>query len=1125
MKKLCNSLKADGICRPWVKFLMAMKLIVIFSLILISPVLAVKSYSQKTNLDLKMQNTTVREVLKAIEDNSDYYFLYNREFIDVDRKVDISVTNMNVKGILDKLFEGEDVECLFKDRQIVLSPKISIDDVNSNQTQNISGKVTDSSGTPLPGVTVVIKGTTQGTITDPEGNYSISNVSSDATLVFSFVGMATQIIPVEGKSSIDILMEEDAIGIEEVVAVGYGTQVRREVTGSISSFDEESFSDNTNSNVEQMLLGKAPGIQVMQTSGEPGGGMNLNIRGTGSINAGSSPLFVIDGMPIDNSVSDDNNKHVAKRNPIGFLNPDDIQSIDVLKDASATAIYGSRGANGVIMITTKSGSKGGVKVDYNSQFGLNWVSNRLDLLGAEEYKNGINSLIDAGGGAESERVEDYTGTGTDWQDVIYNEPAFNMNNNIGASWGNEKTNYFISLNNTREEGLVKDTEFDRSTMRLNVNHRGEKISFGASTTISYIKDTYGYTGFDQNSATGPIKAARLYDPTSPIKDENGNYVASSFFVIDNPVVTIKGNHIKGNRYRSLGSAFLEYSITSNLSAKVNFGADISNIDKRIYQDRSTIQGGQVGGIANAYNTTKTNYLIEGSVDYKRIFKEHSIKVLLGATTQRFGTDYTQQNGTGFPSDATFAYNFGLADRSTVTVSSNKYANRLLSYLGRINYKLLDKYLLTASLRADGSSRFGSGNRFGLFPSVSTGWLIDQEDFMENSIFGTLKLRASWGKTGNQDIGNYLALSTYGQGGTYVVDEEFVIGLDPSRIANSELKWETTTQTDIGIDYALLKNRISGSVAWYRKLTDDMLLYLPIPSSTGFGNRMVNIGSMVNKGFEFSINTYNVDSRNFDWNTNFNFSTIKNEVIDLGELEQIQAGGFPPSPTSTAIIKEGEPLMSFYGYKIEGIWQTDDDFSNAPTGTKPGYLKIKDTDGEEGITPADRIILGNSFPKFQWGMTNDFSYKNFNLNVMITGVHGVSMINGNLMEQYFPLQGIRVNRYREPFLNRWTPDNPTNDQPSFLNMSQRAYATNDRTVVDGSYIKLQSVRLSYDIPSRLYKDKLRNVAVYMSGLNLLTLSDYNGYDPALNPSGNSNTRIDWNGYPSAKTIILGINVGF
>lgn len=1111
--------------RPHIKKLLRiMKLTFVFVIVLSLSVSATV-YSQQAKLSLNLTNVTVREVLNQIEENSKFKFLLQDERLNIEQRVSLQANNQNVESILDELFQNQAVKYTITEKNLIIITPDLVEKRVSQEQIDISGKITDSSGLALPGVTVAIKGTSRGTITDVDGNYSLSNVPDDVILVFSFVGMATQEIPIMGKSSIDVVMMEDAIGIEEVVAVGYGTQVRREVTGSISSFDEESFSDNTNGNVEQLLLGKAPGIQVMQTSGEPGGGMNLNIRGTGSINAGNSPLFVIDGMPIDNSLSDDNNQNVAKRNPIAFLNPDDIQSIDVLKDASATAIYGSRGANGVIMITTKSGSTGGVKVDYNSQFGLSWVHNRLDLLNAEEYKNGINSLIDAGGGAESEKVDNFNGAGTDWQDVIYDVPAFNMSNNIGASWGNEKTNYFISLNNTREEGLVKDTEFDRYTLRLNVNHKGEKVSFGANTTISYIQDKYGYTGFDQNSASGPIKAARMYDPTTPIKDENGNYVASSYFEIDNPMVTIEGNHIKGNRYRSLASAYIEYSFTPNLSAKVNLGTDISNIDKRIYQDRSTIQGGKLGGIANAYITTKTNYLVEGSVNYERKFEKHSFKILFGATTQRFGTDYSQQNGTGFPSDATLAYNFGLADRSTVTVSSNKYANRLLSYLGRINYKLLDKYLLTGSLRADGSSRFGSGNRFGLFPSASAGWLIDQEDFMDGSIFGTLKLRASWGKTGNQEIGNYLALSTYSTGGIYVADGEFIIGLDPSRIANSELKWETTTQTDIGVDYALLKNRISGSMSWYRKQTKDMLLNLPIPSSTGFGNRMVNIGSMVNNGVEFSINTYNINRRNFSWNTNFNFSTIKNEVTDLGELEQIQAGGFPPSPTSTAIILEGEPLMSFYGYEIEGIWQIGDDFSKAPVGTEPGYLKIKDNDGVDGITPADRIILGNSFPEFQWGMTNDFSYKNLNLSVLITGVHGVSMINGNLMEQYFPLQGIRVNRYREPFLNRWTPNNPTNDQPSYLNMSQRAYATNDRTVVDGSYIKLQSVKLSYNIPSRLFKEKLRNATISLTGLNLLTLSDYNGYDPALNPSGNSNTRIDWNGYPSATTIILGINIGF
>ncbi|MCR9229145.1 MAG: TonB-dependent receptor [Flavobacteriaceae bacterium] len=995
--------------------------------------------------------------------------------------------------------------------------------------QTVSGVIVDDKNVPIPGVNVVEKGTTNGTTSDFDGLFEIQ-VGQGATLEVSSIGFVKREISVtDAGSPLTIVLQEDVSKLDEVVVIGYGTQVKREVTGSIASLDEESFSMNANTNVDDMLQGKAAGVQVIKNSGAPGGGMSVNIRGTGSINAGSSPLYVIDGVPIDNSPAiSGNGAQISTtrtpRNPISFLNPEDIATIDVLKDASATAIYGSRGANGVIMITTKKGKSGDLKIDYSGQLGFNYVHNRLDLLNAEEYRNGINALIDAGAGSDGERVGDFEGNGTDWQDVVFREPAVLTNHNLSFSWGNENTTYLASLNNSKEEGLIKNSEFNRYTMRFNLDHRTDKVHFGINSTTSYIQDNFVPHGFTVNSAGGAINAAKLWDPTLPVRDEDGTYTLSDFYQIDNPEAIITGNHILGNRYRALGAAFLEYFILPNLSAKVNLGVDFNNEDKTVYKDRTTMIGEALGGVATAFSATQSNYLIEGTVNYTEEIEDHSFKVLLGVTTQKYQTRYTEQQANNFPTDATKADNFGLADRSTLVNTSSKYNNQLLSYLGRLNYKFKDRYLLTATYRADGSSRFGEGNRFGFFPSVSLGWLIDQEDFMEGSNFNALKLRASWGETGNQEIGNYQALSTFNVGSSYVVDEQFATVLNPERIANPDLKWETTEQIDVGVDFGMFRNRISGSLAWYRKKTRDMLLNLPIPSSTGFNSRYVNIGSMENKGFEFTLNTYNIDKGNFTWSSNINLSTLKNEVLDLGGIPQIYSGGLPPSPSTAGIITPGEPLMSFYGYDVVGIWQEGDDFSAVSNAVEPGYFKYRDVN-EDGIIDADdRVILGNSFPKFQWGFTNTLSYKNFNLNVLFTGVEGVKMVNANLIEQYFPIAGLRSNRFREPFLNRWTPENPTNDQPSYLN-DNRSQAVNSRTIVDASYVKLQSVRLGYNFPSKFLKDQLKSLEVYVSGLNLLTFSDYNGFDPALNPYGTSNFKIDWNGYPSATTFLIGLNVGF
>ena len=702
--------------------------------------------------------------------------------------------------------------------------------------QIITGKVqSDDSSSGLPGVNVTVKNSNSGTMTDFEGSYSIEIPSDNAILVFSYIGFKTQEVTVGNNSEINVTLLEDVSSLDEVVVIGYGTQVRRDVTGSIASLDEDSFSAQANTNVDQMIQGKAAGVQVVQNSGEPGGGMSINIRGVGSINAGSSPLYVIDGLPINNSpaISQTGNETAptrSPRNPISFLNPEDIASIDILKDASATAIYGSRGANGVVMITTKKGNSKDLRIDYSTHIGFNSVHNRLNLLSAEDYFAGINSLIDLGAGSEAERVDGIQGNGTDWQDVIFRSQAILQKHNVSFSWGNGNTSYLATLNNTKEEGLVKNTEFNRFTGRFNLNHRTDKVNFGINSTLSYIKDNFVPNGFDVNLRGGAINAAKLYDPTLSVRNANGDYVTSEFFDIDNPEAIIRGNHITGNRYRYLGSAFLEYFILPELSAKINVGADVNNEDKSVYKDRTTIIGNSLGGVASAYTATESNYLIEGTVNYVKKIGGSDITALVGITTQKFQNRFSSQDANNFTTDATLADNFGLADRSTLINNSSKATNSLLSYLGRINYKFLDKYLMTVSYRIDGSSRFGEGNRFGYFPSASIGWLLDQEEFFSNDIVNTLKLRASWGRTGNQEIGNNSSISTFNSGNrtSYVLDDQFVTSLNPSRIANPDLKWETTEQVDIGIDFGLFNDRVSGSLAWYNKNTTDMLLNLSCP---------------------------------------------------------------------------------------------------------------------------------------------------------------------------------------------------------------------------------------------------------------------------------------------------------
>lgn len=998
------------------------------------------------------------------------------------------------------------------------------------QSHEVTGTVTDAeTGESVPGVNIMIQGTTQGTTTNLDGEYQL-NAEPDAVLVFSYVGYETVETPIEARNVINIQLTQTAVMADELVVVGYGVLREREVSGSVSRINPDDFNQGVYTSVDELIQGRAPGVQVVQNSGEPGGGMSIDIRGVGSINAGSSPLYVIDGLPIDNSVliSGTGNQvasNPSPRNPLSSLNPQDIESIEILKDASATAIYGSRGANGVIMVTTRKGKSGDFQVNYNTQLGIQNVHNRLNLLNPEAYRDGINSLIDAGGGEDSERVTEIIGDGTDWQDVIFNDNAPIQKHNMNFSWGNSNTTYLVGLNTTQQQGLIENTSFDRYGSRFNVSHTSDKFNMGFNGNASYIKDKFVPQGFDVNLRGGAINAAKLWDPTRPILNEAGDYFVTDLYDIDNPEAIITGNHIDGNRYRFFGTAYGEYFVLPQLAVKLNVGGDFNNENKSVYKDRTTVIGNSLGGVATVYEGTQSNYLVEGTMSFNESYQNHRVNAVVGVTTQKFLRRTSNMQANNFITDATKADNFSLADRSTLVASSGKSTNKLLSYLGRVNYTYLDKYILTASYRVDGSSRFGPGNKFGYFPSLSVGWLIDQEDFFKSEAITMLKLRASWGKTGNQEIGNNRYLTTFSSGSPYVLNDQFTNSLNPSRIANPDLKWESTEQYNIGVDFSLMNDRFSGAIEWYKKDTSEMLLNLPIPRSSGYSSRLVNIGGMTNSGFEFALTSFNISKSNFNWRTDLNFSTLKNEVTDIGGLNQIFTGNTPTSSENSAIIIPGQPLRSFYGYRVEGIWQEGDDFSVVSNNNQPGDFKFEDINNDGVINADDRVILGDSFPEFSWGIGNTFDYKSFQFHFFFKGEHGIDMLNGNLLENYFPRSGVRINRLAEPFINRWTPQNPTNEQPSYLNVNQLGQAVNSRTVVDASYIKLQTVRLSYNIPLRVIDGLVRSAEVYVSGQNLITFSDYEGFDPALNPNGNANFRVDWNGYPSATTYMLGINISF
>lgn len=1002
------------------------------------------------------------------------------------------------------------------------------------QDNEVRGTVTDArTGEVMPGVNVVVKGTSRGTSTNTNGRFSLSVESLQDTLVATFVGYQKREVPINGRRNIDIRMQPSTVKGEELVVVGYGSVQKSDLTGSLSSIKEEDFNVGANTSVAGLIQGKVAGARVVETSGEPGGGLSINIRGASSVNAGTSPLYVVDGVPIENQSAQAGTGagFVGDRSPrseISSLNPSDIESIEILKDASATAIYGSRGANGVVLITTKSGRAGEVQVNYNGYLGIQNPSDELDILTPKEYQSVINGIIDDGGGDPAQRVEDseLNDGVTDWRKQVYRPNALVYNNNLSFSGGTESTQYYVSLNMMNQDGMVKSSAFENYGGRININQEvSDKFNWGVKLNANYAKDNYAPTGYGLNENAGALYTAMFWDPTKPVFDEEGNYYVSPDLTMENPMALINGEESFRSTYRYFGTAFAEYNILPSLSFKANFGGDVKSQRRDTYISRLTKQGRAFGGVASISEGQATNYLLEGTLNYNNTFGKHDVSALLGTSTQEFLTIRDYQSASGFATDATKTNNMSLGDQETFDLNSAKFGYTLISYISRVNYTYDNKYLFTGTFRSDGSSKFGENNKYGYFPSFALGWKVKEEDFMQSlDEVSNLKLRFSWGETGNQEIGNFLSLTTFGPGATPIWNGSPVVGLNPSRLANKDIKWETTQQWNIGVDFGFLEDRITGSVDYYVKDTYDMLLNLPIPNSTGFSSQINNVGSIKNTGLDIALNTRNISRNDFYWTTNMSFSTLSNTVEDLGDISEIITGNAGFS-NSFFLIKEGVPLRSFYGYEIEGIWQQGDDFTKTTDNVQPGSIKYKDQNNDGTVNADDRVVLGNSFPNFTFSIGNTVSYKNLSLRVFIEGSQGVSMLNNNLVDTYFPVQ-FRRNKLAEPYLNRWTPENPSNKYPSFVNpLSQGQKSVNSRTVQDASYVRLKTVRLSYNVPSATLRGMLRSATVYVTGENLYTLTNYTGLNPALNSNGNANARIDYNTYPLSRTFTAGVKLGF
>ncbi|SFC76413.1 SusC/RagA family TonB-linked outer membrane protein [Spirosoma endophyticum] len=980
------------------------------------------------------------------------------------------------------------------------------------QSVVVSGQVTGASDkAPLPGTTVSFKGTTTGTTTDASGNYRITIPNpANATLVFSSVGFLNQEITVKNQSTINVDMAADDRQLDEVVVVGYGTVRKSDLTGSLAQVKGKEIDAFPATNVLQALSGRAPGVQVTQNTGAPGAGISVRIRGTNSIQGSNEPLYVVDGFPTSGS------------NPT-IVNNSDIESIEILKDASATAIYGSRGANGVVIITTKQGKAGKMTVDYEGSYSIQSLRKRLDLMNAKEYAMFYNEQ------AANDKVTPYFtqdqvnsfGDGYDWQNLVFQKAPM-QTHNLTVSGGTEKTRFSVGGSIFNQEGIIRGSDYKRYSLRANISTDVSKkfnLTYGA--TLTKILTGRQNSGGGNRGGT-LISAAISAPPTLTPYNDDGSYrvLATAYPFISNVLINPLNyleqfsDNVDANRI--LANAALTFKPFDGLSIKISGG--IENSDDRT-DTYTTTKFVNSQGSASVSTIRGMSLLSENTISYiKTIAQKHNISAVAGFTYQNFLTKSLGVSGVGFLSDITETASLGSAATPGIPGAAPDtpgYAlSTLLSYLGRVNYGFNNKYLLTASIRADGSSKYSEGNKWGYFPSGALAWRVSEEAFMKNISFMTdLKARASWGLTGSQAINAYATLNNLSAGKT-VFDDALYNTFAPGTQLPGNLKWETTEQIDFGIDAGFLNNRFQLTLDYYIKNTRDLLNTVQLPSGFGFTSTIRNVGQIQNKGLEIALSARVIDKA-FKWDLNGNIAFNRSKVVKLNGGQDILGGSVGVTLISDAanLLREGQPMSVFYGYVEDGY-------------TDQGRVKYKDLNGDNVINQQDKTIIGNPNPNFIYGLNSVMSFKGFTLTAFFQGTQGNNLVNVSSINNTLDY-GFGLNMPREVYQNHWTPTNPNAKYPVISRANSYNYS--NRFVEDGSYLRLRTVQLAYNLPLQaLGVSWMRTAQIYASGQNLLTVTKYSWWDPEVNSQGGANSigqGIDHYSYPTSKSVTFGIRVGF
>ncbi|WP_202110896.1 SusC/RagA family TonB-linked outer membrane protein [Flavobacterium hydrocarbonoxydans] len=985
--------------------------------------------------------------------------------------------------------------------------------INSTLNGTVIDQVTNQ---PIPGVNVQIKGTTHNAITDLDGKfYFQTGQIFPYTLVISYIGYVTQ-EHIATNAFVQISLKEDIKELDELVIIGYGSTTKKDYTGAAETVSSTALK-STQRTLESALQGSVAGVNVTQTSGQPGAGLSIRIRGGSSIQGGNEPLYVIDGFPIYNSDVTSGVLSGTPTNPLSSINPADIESITVLKDASSTAIYGSRGANGVVIITTKKGSSNLLTVNYDFTLGQQEVREKIDVLDATGYANLRNAaLFDANPALGTNQYLSAAqiaqlGKGVDWQAEAF-QKGITQNHQLSISGGNNQTKYAVSGNYFNQEGIIKNTGFERLSGRVNLTSKlTSKSRFGVNLTLAETTSKVAPSGL--------ITSLLVMPPTATIYEPDGSYTLRNPFenIFANPIATLNERQNEAVSNRVLGTVYGEYDIFKNLVFKVSFGLDKISNQEKSYLPASIYEGSITNGEGKIGNATSRTWLNENTLTYSKLFAEkHNLNVLVGYTQQNSVREFVTAGSQQFVNDVT-GYNNLQSGSVALMPTSGESQWALNSYLSRVNYNYDSKYYFTASLRADGSSRFGKDNKWGYFPSVALAWQVNKEDFFApvSDVINSLKLRTSYGATGNQEIGEYQSLSTL-TSVKYLFGDQIYTGFTPTRIANNDLGWELTNQFDAGLDVGFFNDKLNLTVDVYRKTTKDLLLDVQIPYTSGYTSSLQNFGSVQNQGIEFGLNT-SLGNTNFSWTSNFNIAFNDNKIIALGNGAEFYTFG-------NYILQVGQPLGTFYGAVTDGILQTADIATKGKfTGNaapKAGDRLYKDINGDGTFTTAaDRTTIGNAQPDFNFGFTNNFTYKDFELAILINGSIGNDILNGNA--QALELYNGQQNASKSA-LDAWTPTNPSTTTPRAK--LDPAPIFSNRFVEDGSFVRIKNITFSYNLPKRI-SEKLRLTAVKFRiiGENPFTFTDYSGYDPEVTSGSNISPGTDTGIYPASKTISGGLNI--